>query len=188
MKGIGDSGIFAPNQTTTRAMAATVLSRMTVKGGVEGAGCNNPFTDVVYNGNADDPWYAGTVLWAAETGIVTGYEQADGTAQFRPESNVNRAEFCIMMQRYAAATGQGVALEAGEADEILAQYRGRRLVPAWAKEAVAWAVKNGVSAATRSSTRWATSPAPRWPRWPSPSRPSPSKRALAASCLIRSVN
>ena len=55
MMGIGDSDIFAPNQTTTRAMAATVLSRMAVKGGVEGAGYNNPFTDVVYNGNADDP-------------------------------------------------------------------------------------------------------------------------------------
>ena len=144
MKGIGDSDIFAPNQTTTRAMAATVLSRMAVKGGVEGAGYNNPFTDVVYNGNSDDPWYAGTVLWAAETGIVTGYEQADGTAQFRPESNVNRAEFCIMMQRYAAATDQGVALEAGEADEILAKYEDGASVPAWAKEAVAWAVKNEI--------------------------------------------
>ena len=144
MKGIGNSDIFAPNQTTTRAMAATVLSRMAVKGGVAGAGYNNPFTDVVYNGNLDDPWYAGTVLWAAETGIVTGYEQADGTAQFRPDANVNRAEFCIMMQRYAAATDQGVALEAGEADEILAKYEDGASVPAWAKDAVAWAVKNEI--------------------------------------------
>ena len=144
MKGIGNSDIFAPNQTTTRAMAATVLSRMAVKGGVAGAGYNTPFTDVVYNGNLDDPWYAGTVLWAAETGIVTGYEQADGTAQFRPDANVNRAEFCIMMQRYAAATDQGVALEAGEADEILAKYEDGASVPAWAKGAVAWAVKNEI--------------------------------------------
>ena len=144
MKGIGDSDIFAPNQTTTRAMAATVLSRMAVEGGVSGAGYNNPFTDVVYNGNADDPWYAGTVLWAAETGIVSGYEQADGTAQFRPEKNVTRAEFCIMMQRYANATGQGKALEAGEADRILAAYADGAAVPAWCKDAVAWAVKNEV--------------------------------------------
>ena len=144
MFGIGDSEIFAPNQTTTRAMAATVLSRMAVEGGVSGAGYNNPFTDVVYNGNDDDPWYAGTVLWAAETGIVSGYEQADGTAQFRPEKNVTRAEFCVMMQRYAAATDQGVALEAGEADSILAKYDDGAAVPAWCKDAVAWAVKNEV--------------------------------------------
>ena len=64
MKGIGDSDIFAPNQTTTRAMAATVLSRMAVKG--------------------------------------------------------------------------------GEADEILAKYEDGASVPAWAKEAVAWAVKNEI--------------------------------------------
>ena len=144
MKGIGNSDIFAPNQATTRAMAATVLSRMAVKDGVQGAGYNNPFTDVVYNGNADDPWYARTVLWAAETGIVTGYEQADGTAQFRPENNVTRAEFCVMMQRYAAATDQGVALAAGEADQILAKYEDGAAVADWAKEAVAWAVKNEI--------------------------------------------
>lgn len=146
MTGIGGTKLFAPNEATSRAMAATVLSRMANGTIGNGTGIfNNPFTDVTYTGvEATDPWYATYVLWAADTRIVTGYEQADGTAQFRPESNVNRAEFCIMMQRYAAATDQGVALEAGEADEILAKYEDGASVPAWAKEAVAWAVKNEI--------------------------------------------
>ena len=94
MTGIGDSDIFAPNQATTRAMAATVLSRMAGTESTEGM--SESFTDV----NASD-WYAEAVAWAASTGVVTGYP---GTTEFRPESNVNRAEFCIMMQNSARFT------------------------------------------------------------------------------------
>ncbi|MDO5358800.1 MAG: S-layer homology domain-containing protein, partial [Slackia faecicanis] len=103
MTGIGGTELFAPNQTTTRAMAATVLSRMAVFEGAKAGDYMNPFTDVAYTANPDkDPWYANAVLWAASTGVVTGYP---GTTEFRPGNDVTRAEFCIMMQRYAAATG-----------------------------------------------------------------------------------
>ena len=142
MTGIGGTELFAPNQTTTRAMAATVLSRMAVFEGAKAGDYMNPFTDVAYTANPDkDPWYANAVLWAASTGVVTGYP---GTTEFRPGNDVTRAEFCIMMQRYAAATGQGVALKAGEADEILAKYEDGAAVADWAKEPVAWAVKNKI--------------------------------------------
>ena len=134
MKGIGDSNMFAPDESTTRAMAATVLSRMVGLTGNDEA--SEPFSDVE---PAD--WYFKEVAWAASTGIVSGYP---GTDEFRPNGNVTRAEFCVMMQRYAAATGQGVALEAGEADEILAAYEDGASVEPWCKDAVAWAVKNEV--------------------------------------------
>ena len=142
MSGIGSTDLFAPNQTTSRAMAATVLSRMAAKGGAKDDNYTNPFTDVTYVGVPEkDAWYAKAVLWAASTGVVTGYP---GTTEFRPDANVTRAEFCIMMQRYAAATGQGVALAAGEADQILAKYEDGAAVADWAKEPVAWAVKNEI--------------------------------------------
>ncbi|MDO5358807.1 MAG: S-layer homology domain-containing protein [Slackia faecicanis] len=134
MKGIGDSDIFAPNQTTSRAMAAQVLARMA--GAKDGVETGMSFSDV-----AADAWYANAVAWAATTGVVSGYP---GTDEFRPENNVTRAEFCVMMQRYAAATGQGKALAAGEADEILAKYEDGAAVADWCKEAVAWAVKNEI--------------------------------------------
>ena len=140
MYGIGNSQIFAPNQSTTRAMAATVLSRMAGAYSHEGM-FTNPFTDIVYNGNDDDPWFTNSVLWANNAGIVQGYP---GTTEFRPEAEVTRAEFCIMMQRYAAATGQGVDLAAGEADELLAAYPDADSVQPWCKDAIAWAVKNGI--------------------------------------------
>ena len=134
MKGIGDSNMFAPNESTTRAMAATVLSRMVGLTGNDEA--SEPFSDV-----EPTDWYFKEVAWAASTGIVSGYP---GTDEFRPNGNVTRAEFCVMMQRYAAATDQGVALEAGEADKILAAYEDGAAVEPWCKDAVAWAVKNEV--------------------------------------------
>ena len=134
MKGIGDSNMFAPNESTTRAMAATVLSRMV--GLTDNDEASEPFSDV-----EPTDWYFKEVAWAASTGIVSGYP---GTDEFRPTGNVTRAEFCVMMQRYAAATDQGVALEAGEADEILAKYEDGAAVEPWCKDAVAWAVKNEV--------------------------------------------
>ena len=134
MKGIGDSDIFAPNQTTTRAMAATVLYRMV------GAATTDDLSESFSDVDRFD-WFVNEVAWAASTGIVSGYP---GTDEFRPNNNVTRAEFCVMMQRYAAATNQGVALEAGEADSILAEYDDGAAVPAWCKDAVAWAVKNEV--------------------------------------------
>ena len=146
MTGIGGTKLFAPNESTTRAMAATVLARMAGEdqSGVLAAPFENPFSDVAYSNNPlVDPWYAANVLWASSARIVTGYETTDG-AEFRPDANVNRAEFCVMMQRYAKATMQGVDLAEGEADEILAKYEDGASVPAWAKDAVAWAVKNEI--------------------------------------------
>ena len=136
MFGIGNSDVFAPYLPTSRAMAAEVLFRMGGGAGNEGI-VTPPFSDV-----ADvDAWYFNSVAWASSMKIISGYP---GTTEFRPGADVTRAEFCIMMQRYAAATGQGVALEAGEADEILAKYEDGASVPAWAKDAVAWAVKNEI--------------------------------------------
>ena len=142
MAGIGDSDIFAPNESTTRAMAAVVLSRMAVEGGAQKDTYTNPFTDIEYTANAAlDPWYTNGVLWANATGIVKGYP---GTTEFRPDAVVTRAEFCVMMQRYANATDQGVDLAAGEADELLAGYPDAGAVQPWCKDAIAWAVKNGI--------------------------------------------
>lgn len=134
MFGIGNSDIFAPHQTTSRAMAAQVLARMA--GATDGQDTSMSFSDV-----ASDAWYADAVAWAATAGVVNGYP---GTDEFRPENNVTRAEFCIMMKNYADATGQGKALAEGEADEILAKYADGASVPEWCKAEVAWAVKNEI--------------------------------------------
>ena len=51
------------------------------------------FSDV-----AEDAWYASVVCYAADEGLVLGYD--DGT--FRPENNMTVAEYLTIMYRYAA--------------------------------------------------------------------------------------
>lgn len=143
MLGIGGTDLFAPNKATSRAEAAMVLYRMA---GNDSFGGNdpaftNPFVDVNYGNPLTDDWFAEAVLWANDAGVVTG-DTGLAERTFRPADNVTRQDFCLMMMRYANATGQGVALEPGEAAQILAAFPDADAVAGYAAEGVAWAVKN----------------------------------------------
>ena len=69
---------FAPEATTTRAMIVSILARLEGVTSAEAAG----FTDV------SDEWYATAVNWAANVGVVNGYEvtPSDQTSQ-SPENS-----------------------------------------------------------------------------------------------------
>ena len=91
---------FCPDQTLSRAMAATMLARLT---GADTQGYDpTPFPDVKKGG-----WYEDAVNWAYAKGIVNGREGN----QFLPEADVTRAEFFTMLYR---ALGDG-----GESDAAL---------------------------------------------------------------------
>lgn len=124
MKGVGE-GIFAPNANLTRAELVTVLYRMEDKPTVEGL--SNPFTDV-----AADTWYAEAVIWAAANGIVKGLDDTT----FAPNAKVTREQIATILYRYAGA-------EKVEED-ALADFTDAATVSDWAKDAMNWAVSNGL--------------------------------------------
>lgn len=118
---------FEPGSNMTRGMLAVVLYRLAGEPETDAA---NPFTDV-----KDDAYFAKAVAWAAEQGIVLG--RGDGT--FAPGEDVTRQDMVVMLYRYAVSVGKtGAAgaetLDFTDADEVLA----------YAKQAVAWAVANGI--------------------------------------------
>jgi len=81
--------IFSPNTSLTRSMIVTILHRL------EGAPLSpaiNPFIDV-----ADDAWYSGAVVWAADAGIITGV----GDGRFAPSANITRQDLAVLFVRYA---------------------------------------------------------------------------------------
>ena len=80
-------------------------------------------------------YYASAAAWAQARGVVTGY--GDGT--FRPDGAVTRQQLTAMLYRYARL--QGADLSAG-AD--LTAYPDGDTVPAYAREALSWAVGAGV--------------------------------------------
>lgn len=117
-------GTFSPQLEMTRGMLATVLHRLD--------GAETP-ADIELFADVDaEAWYAQAVAWAAGSGIVTG----DEAGQFNPEAPVTRAQLAVMLCRYAGAS-------AGKGGELAAFADGDS-VPAWAHEAMSWAVEAGI--------------------------------------------
>jgi len=117
--GVGENR-FAPDGTMTRAMFATVLSR------VEEADLSgfdeSPFADVDI-----DAWYGRTVAWAAGTGIVLGY----GDGRFGPGDAITREQMAAMIHRYLKWKGYGLSKKVPENT-----FADQNSISPWALEAV----------------------------------------------------
>ena len=114
---------FAPEQTTTRAMIVSILARLENVTTAEAAG----FNDV------NDEWYATAVNWAANVGVVNGYE--DNT--FQPNTAITREQLAAILMNYAAYKGEDVSNRAD-----LTSYTDQPST--WAEEAMQWAVAEGL--------------------------------------------
>ena len=110
---------FAPEATTTRAMIVSMLARLEGVESVNNAG----FADV------SNEWYATAVNWAANVGVVNGYE--DGT--FQPNTAITREQLAAILMNYAAYKGEDVSARAD-----LSSYTNQPST--WAEEAMQWAV------------------------------------------------
>lgn len=125
MNGTG-GGKFSPNGAAERAMLVTILWR--TQGSPTGASAD--FSDV-----ADGKYYTEAVSWAAENNIVTGF--ANGT--FRPTQKMTREQLAVILYRYAQFRGDDVSARAD-----LSAFSDASQVSSYAKDAMAWAVAEGL--------------------------------------------
>ena len=88
-------GTFAPNRGMTRAEVATMFTRLLKDRPVKGQSYAAGLSDI----HAGD-WYADTVGYAVQKGIVSGYP--DGS--FKPNQAITRAEFASIASRFAELT------------------------------------------------------------------------------------
>ncbi len=88
-------GTFAPNRGMTRAEVATMFTRLLKDRPVKGQSYAAGLSDV-HTGD----WYANTVGYAVQKGIVSGYP--DGS--FKPNQAITRAEFASIAARFANLT------------------------------------------------------------------------------------
>ena len=127
MNGVG-GGLFEPNGETTRAMLVMVLYRMA--GAPDMAGRESSFTDV-----SADSWYGAAVIWASKNGIVNGV----GGGLFDPDASLTREQMAMMLYRFAGYLGSNTEKRAD-----LSAYGDADAVSAFAQDAMAWAVAEGL--------------------------------------------
>ena len=96
--GMGD-GIFAPNQSMTRAMFVQVIHNMA---GNPASSPTTSFVDVPANA-----WFAQAVSWASNQGIVNGV----GPNTFDPHAPITREQMAVMLLNYTNA--KNVSLPTG---------------------------------------------------------------------------
>ena len=90
---------FGPSTEMSRAMLATVLYRYAGSPPVAGAA---PYADVVTGS-----WYEPGVVWAHQNKIFPNANLERGLLY--PNENVRRAEFCVMLYRFAQSLGKAAA-------------------------------------------------------------------------------
>ena len=120
MFGIDDTK-FDPQGLVTRAMAVTVIYRMSDSPKVNG---KLTFSDVL-NGQ----YYTNPIIWANDNNIVSGYEKN----MFLPNNFITREELAVIFWN-----------KAGKPNENLKElsFKDEDEVSNWARPAVEWAVSN----------------------------------------------
>lgn len=122
MLGVSDTE-FAPKETMTRAMFATVLYRMAGSPSVDGLSVS--FKDV-----KESSWAYNAIVWAYSEGVTKGV----GSDMFAPEQSITREELVTMLHRYA------------DTPEISGElsFTDSAFVSDWAQAAVLWASQSKI--------------------------------------------
>lgn len=117
MNGVSDTA-FAPDESMTRAMLATVLYRQMGSPSVSG--------DDTFSDTENGTWYSNAVIWASQQELVQGY----GNGVFGTNDPVTREQIAIIFWRK-----EGSPQPAGTAEPFADQNS----VSAYALDAVTWA-------------------------------------------------
>ena len=125
MSGVREDS-FAPNRNTTRGMITTMLHRLEQEPHASAA---NPFLDAQYG------YYANAVRWAQQEGIVTGTSDT----RFSPNAPMTREQLAVVLYRYAQYLGRNTDRAAS-----LNSYADGSTVSVYAREAMRWAVAEGL--------------------------------------------
>jgi len=126
MVGMSDT-IFAPAGTMNRAMLVTILHRMA---GEPETAYTGSFSDV-----PEGTWFTQSVEWAAANGIVNGYDNGC----FGPGDSITREQMVTILYRYAGWIGADTSARAD-----LSSFADADTVSVWAKDAMQWAVAEGL--------------------------------------------
>lgn len=131
MNGTGENK-FSPNDTLTRAMAATILYRLEGSQTLTASNTRR-FADV-----DDGKWYTDGIAWAGGTGIVNGI----GIKNFAPHWDITREQMAVMIYNYCCTMCGAQPVPSGSLDRSI--YGDGNKIASWAQDAVAYCTKVGL--------------------------------------------
>ncbi|MCH5353213.1 MAG: S-layer homology domain-containing protein [Acutalibacter sp.] len=134
MSGTSDT-TFNPNGKVTRAMMVKVLYNMDTTHGTTENVASLPFTDVPAS-----QWYAKAVAWAYRKGITSG----TSATTFSPNANITREQAATMLYNFRRTTTTIDKIDLAK----LNAFSDASQTSSYAKNAMAWAITNGMISGT----------------------------------------
>lgn len=120
---------FSPEANLTRGMLAAVLCRLN-----NGSGNAEYFPEYQFDDVDPNAYYYEGACWLKYMKIADG----EGNNRYRPNSNITREELVTMLLRYAKSYEE--IRPSGNLDE----FADAEKVHSWAKQAMSWAVGQGI--------------------------------------------
>lgn len=126
MRGV-DGSLFGANTNTTRGMLATIIYRLE----------KEPETafEKIFSDVENGKWYSEAIAWGSKNEVVLGYDNGG----FGPDDSVTREQLVVMLYRYAVKKGLDMSKKAD-----LSAFADAAQVSGYAKDAMGWAVQNGI--------------------------------------------
>ena len=133
------SNRFSPNDSTNRAMIATILYRLEGEPDISRENLGYPFADV-----DADAYYGMPVYWARLNGLVNGVS----STQFAPNDAITREQLAAILYRYAEYKGY----DTSTGGMSLATYTDAGRISSYALTAMRWANSEGLITGKTSTT------------------------------------
>jgi uncharacterized repeat protein (TIGR02543 family) len=141
ISGYGTTGTtFGVGDPMTRAQLATILWRYSCAdeyAAYDAASAKNTSGMKDVEAGA---YYTAAANWAKTAGIITGFQESNGTYTFRPGTNVSFEQLVVILARMCGSEAQIAAADTS----VLAAFTDAGAVSSWAKQEMAWAVKVGL--------------------------------------------
>ena len=126
-----DETTFGPYVTTSRAMFATMLYRLEGEPAVE--------YEAIFPDVPEGEFYSDAVIWAQQTGVITGYTDGPTAGLFGTSEKITREQIATMLYRYAEYKNYDLSTS----DDWKAFPDAGR-VSEFAQAAMGWATNQGI--------------------------------------------
>lgn len=133
------AGQFGVGDPLTRAQLATILWRNACPDEYASYDPETAKDATGIDGSADGMYYTAAANWAVRNGVITGFEQPDGTFDFAADDNVSFEQLITILSRLCATESE---LDAAGSD--LSAFADGPDASSWSAASLKWAADKGL--------------------------------------------